>query len=54
MSIKSPDLKGMMDRTAGYTKERQDRIPGSDGESMISNSLLGRFRSITGKGGNRD
>ncbi len=54
MSITRPDLRGIMDRTAGYTKERQDRIPGSDGESMISNSLLGRFRNVTGKGGNRD
>ena len=54
MSITRPDLKGMMDRTAGYTKERQEGIPGSDGESMLSNGLLGRFRNIAGKGGNRD
>ena len=51
--MKTPDLKGMMDRTAGYTKERQDSIPGSSGESMLPNGLLGRFRNIT-KGGNRD
>ncbi len=52
--MKTPDLKGMMDRTAGYTKERQDSIPGAQGESLISNSLLGRFRGMVGKGGNRD
>jgi len=53
MSIKNPDLKGIMDRTAGYTHERQDGVPGSKGDSMLSNGLLGRFRSITGKGGDR-
>jgi hypothetical protein len=52
--MKTPDLKGIMDRTAGYTKERQDGVPGAQGESMLSNGLLGRLRSITGKGGNRD
>jgi len=54
MSITRPDLKGIMDRTAGYTKERQDTVPGAQGESMLSNGLLGRFKSITGRGGNRD
>jgi len=54
MSITRPDLKGMMDRSANYTHERQDSIPGSSGESMLSNVLLGRFRNIAGKGGNRD
>jgi hypothetical protein len=54
MSITKPDLKGMMDRSANYTHERQDGIPGAKGESMLSNGLLGRFRSLTGKGGNRE
>ena len=53
MSITRPDLKGIMDRTAGYTKERQDTVPGAHGESMLSNGLLNKFRNIT-KGGNRD
>jgi hypothetical protein len=52
--MKTPDLKGMMDRSANYTHERQDKIPGSGGESMLSNGLLGRFRNLTGKGGNRE
>ncbi len=52
--MKTPDLKGMMDRTAGYTKERQDGVPGSQGESMLPSGLLNRFRGITGRGGNRD
>ena len=50
--MKAPDLKGLLDRTAGYTKERQDKIPGTKGESLLSNGLLGRLRSI--RGGNRD
>ena len=54
MSITRPDLKGIMDRTAGYTKERQDGVPGVSKDSMLANGLLGRFRSITGRGGNRD
>lgn len=52
--MKTPDLNGIMNRTANYTKERQDGVPGSQGDGMLSNGLLNRFKSITGKGGNRD
>ena len=54
MSIRNPDLKGMMDRTANYTKERQDGIPGSQGDSLLSNGLLGRFRRLRGGEGGRE
>jgi hypothetical protein len=51
--MKNPDLKGLMNRTAEYTKERQDGIPGSQGDSILPSGLLGRFKSITGRGGDR-
>jgi hypothetical protein len=50
--MKKPDLNGIMNRAGNMTGERQDRVPGSDGESMLSNGLLNRFKF--GKQGGRE
>jgi hypothetical protein len=53
MSIKRPDLNGIMNRAGTMTGERQDRIPGSEGQSMLGNGLLERFK-FKKSGGNRE